>query len=260
MQKGGLNRTIIQEALGQPTIEETKDKIPEDPQEAQRIKTKTTKYVLIVGQLYRQDFSFPLLQRLGETKAERAIKEVYERACGSHIGGRALASKIAYRHQAPPKPLHSGVDILGYFPLAVGQVKFLLVIVDYFTKWIKVESVATILAERERGDFIGKKLCCFGILAIIVSDNGTQIVSRAVVQFCVEYGIKQSTPKATDRQKPPIGLFSKDCINSLKRRREDGYFGPITPHRTQLPKETAFHLTFGTDAMIPIEGKSGHHA
>ncbi|RDX82403.1 hypothetical protein CR513_36805, partial [Mucuna pruriens] len=36
-----------------------------------------------------------LIQYLGELEAERAIKEVHEGACGSHIGGRALASKIA---------------------------------------------------------------------------------------------------------------------------------------------------------------------
>jgi len=37
-----------------------------------------------------------------------------------------------------------GVDILGPFPLAKGQVKFLIVGIDYFTKWIEAELVATI--------------------------------------------------------------------------------------------------------------------
>ncbi|RDX83996.1 hypothetical protein CR513_35022, partial [Mucuna pruriens] len=36
------------------------------------------------------------------------------------------------------------MDILGPFPMAKGQVKFILVAVDYFTKWIKVEPLATI--------------------------------------------------------------------------------------------------------------------
>ncbi|RDX83290.1 hypothetical protein CR513_35802, partial [Mucuna pruriens] len=48
----------------------------------------------VLGQLYGYGFSFPMLRCLGETKAERAIKEVHEGACGSHIDGRALASKI----------------------------------------------------------------------------------------------------------------------------------------------------------------------
>jgi hypothetical protein len=41
-----------------------------------------------------------------------------------------------------------GVDILGPFPAAQHQVKFLLVAVDYFTKWIEAEPVATISAEK----------------------------------------------------------------------------------------------------------------
>jgi hypothetical protein len=41
-----------------------------------------------------------------------------------------------------------GVDILGPFPASQGQVKFLLVAVDYFTKWIEAEPVATISSEK----------------------------------------------------------------------------------------------------------------
>ncbi|RDX99370.1 hypothetical protein CR513_17593, partial [Mucuna pruriens] len=66
-----------------------------DPQEARRIKREVAKYVLITSQLYKQGFSFPLLRCLGEAEAERAIGEVHEGACGSCIGGRALASKTA---------------------------------------------------------------------------------------------------------------------------------------------------------------------
>ncbi|RDY13150.1 hypothetical protein CR513_01973, partial [Mucuna pruriens] len=48
-----------------------------------------------------------------------------------------------------PWPFHKwGVDILGPFPPAPGQVKYLIVAVDYFTKWIKAEPVVMILAER----------------------------------------------------------------------------------------------------------------
>ncbi|RDX88423.1 hypothetical protein CR513_29981, partial [Mucuna pruriens] len=47
------------------------------------------------------------------------------------------------QHVALPWPLSTwGMDILGPFPKAKGQVKFLLVSVDYFTKWIKAEPLA----------------------------------------------------------------------------------------------------------------------
>ncbi|RDX75915.1 hypothetical protein CR513_44151, partial [Mucuna pruriens] len=71
--KGELNRIVIQEALGRPTIEELailcnewqsswsdpiisylrKNSMPDDPKEARKIKRGAAKYVLIVGQLYK---------------------------------------------------------------------------------------------------------------------------------------------------------------------------------------------------------------
>ena len=37
-----------------------------------------------------------------------------------------------------------GLDIMGPFLMAVRQLKFLVVNIDYFTKWVEVEALATI--------------------------------------------------------------------------------------------------------------------
>ena len=50
-----------------------------------------------------------------------------------------------------------GMDILGPFPKATGQRKFLLVAVDYFTKWVEAEPVASI-TENEVRKFIWKNI------------------------------------------------------------------------------------------------------
>jgi len=52
-------------------------------------------------------------------------------------------------HLAPPTELTSlvspwpfawwGIDLLGPFPKAVGQLKYLVVVIDYSTKWIEAE-------------------------------------------------------------------------------------------------------------------------
>ena len=36
------------------------------------------------------------------------------------------------------------LDIMGPFPTAIRQLKFLVVGIDYFTKWAKAEALATI--------------------------------------------------------------------------------------------------------------------
>ncbi|RDX81508.1 hypothetical protein CR513_37809, partial [Mucuna pruriens] len=46
-----------------------------------------------------------------------------------------------------------GVDILGPFLLAMGQVKFFIVAFDYFTKWVEEEPVTTISVEQLVANF-----------------------------------------------------------------------------------------------------------
>ncbi|RDX60720.1 hypothetical protein CR513_61114, partial [Mucuna pruriens] len=74
-----------------------------------------------------------------ELEAKRALKEIHE--------GEPLERLHSITSSWPFYMW--GFDILGSFPLALGNVKFLMVAVDYFTKRIEVEPAATILAERE---------------------------------------------------------------------------------------------------------------
>ena len=37
---------------------------------------------------------------------------------------------------------HVGIDILGPYPLAIRHMKYLIVAIEYFTKWIEAEPVA----------------------------------------------------------------------------------------------------------------------
>ena len=41
-----------------------------------------------------------------------------------------------------------GIDIVDPLPLGKSQVKFLLVAIDYFTKWVEAEALATIAEAR----------------------------------------------------------------------------------------------------------------
>jgi len=61
-------------------------------------------------------------------------------------------------HKTPPKELSSmyspwsfhtwEIDILGPFPLVVQQMKYLVVVIEYFTKWIEAEPIAQITAHK----------------------------------------------------------------------------------------------------------------
>nr|KYP76999.1 Gypsy retrotransposon integrase-like protein 1 [Cajanus cajan] len=159
--------------------------LPADPTEAKRIRTQASRYVIIAGLLYRRDFSTPLLKCLAPTEAEYVIREVHEGICGTHSGARTTVAKIlragyywptmntdcdtfvkkcqpCQKHSnlihQPAEQLHCippawsfatwGADILGPFPTAKGQCKFLIVAVDLFTKWIEAKPLACISAHQ----------------------------------------------------------------------------------------------------------------
>ena len=44
-----------------------------------------------------------------------------------------------------------GLDIMGPFPTAVRQLKFLVVGIDYFTKWVEAETLATVTEKNVQG-------------------------------------------------------------------------------------------------------------
>ena len=53
------------------------------------------------------------------------------------------------------------------------QQKFLLVAVDYFTKWVETEPVANI-TEAQIESFVWKSIICrYGLPQVIITDNGT---------------------------------------------------------------------------------------
>ncbi|RDX67047.1 Retrovirus-related Pol polyprotein from transposon 17.6, partial [Mucuna pruriens] len=88
-----------------------------------------------------------------------------------------------------PEQLHSitspwpfykwGVDILGPFPPAPGQVKYLIVAVDYFTKRIEVEPVATISLKKIKRFYWRKIIYRFGLLAEIAK-TANKVILRGL--------------------------------------------------------------------------------
>jgi len=69
--------------------------------------------------------------------------------------------------------------------------KYLVVSIEYFIRWIEAEPVAQITSHKIQ-HFLWKNIVCrFGIPKRLVSDNGTQFASQQLGKLCMELGIKQ---------------------------------------------------------------------
>ena len=65
-----------------------------------------------------------------------------------------------------------GLDIVGPFPRATGNCKYLLVATDYFTKWVEAKPLANI-QDQDVKRFVWQNIVTrFGIPSTLILDNG----------------------------------------------------------------------------------------
>nr|KYP42511.1 Uncharacterized protein Mb2253c family [Cajanus cajan] len=72
----------------------TEGVVPTCPLAAKKLRTQAARYSVIGGEHFRRGFSSPLLKCLNNEEANYVLREVHEGICGSHSGGRTLATKV----------------------------------------------------------------------------------------------------------------------------------------------------------------------
>ena len=79
---------------------------------------------------------------------------------------------------------------MGPFLVAVRQLKFLIVRIDYFTKWVEAEALATITEKNVRSFIWRHIICRYGIPRVLVSDNRKQFDNDSFKDFYSQLEIK----------------------------------------------------------------------
>ena len=91
---------------------------------------------------------------------------------------------------APWSFVQWGLDIVGPFSIAIRQLKFLVVRINYFTKLVEAEPLATIMKKNVQR-FVWKRIIyCFRIPRVFVSDNKKQFDNDTFRNFYQQLGIK----------------------------------------------------------------------
>ena len=72
----------------------TTRKLPEGGKEAKVMKRMASFYTIVVGELYCQGYSQPLLKCINRRHAQAVIEEMHEDICGNHVGSRALMANM----------------------------------------------------------------------------------------------------------------------------------------------------------------------
>ena len=69
-------------------------RLPDDPKEAAKIRTRSARFTNHKGSLYKRGFFTSILKCIAGKNTEYVLREVHEGICENHIGARALAGKV----------------------------------------------------------------------------------------------------------------------------------------------------------------------
>ena len=166
------------------------------------------------------------------------MREVHEGICRNHLGSQSLVHKLiraGYYWPTMQKDTQANVracdkcqrfsniikqptkeltpmtvpwpfaqwrlDIMGPFPTAIRQLKFLVVDIDYLTKWVEVKALATITEKNVRSFIWRNIIYRYEIPRVLVSDNGKQFNNEPFKDFFLTIGDQESLLLT----RPPLG-------------------------------------------------------
>ncbi|GKA53332.1 reverse transcriptase domain-containing protein [Tanacetum coccineum] len=207
--------------MDDPIMEYLKDgTLPDDRKEASKLRIKAREYELLEGVLYRRSFLKPWLSM--------------------HVRPRSVVAKamrLGYYWPTMHRDARDMIHKSGPFPEGPGKVKFFIVAMDYFTKWIEPKAVATISGSQVKKSVWDNIVYRFGLSGEIVSDNVKHPQSNGLVE--------RENRSLGEGIKARLGEGNKNWIEELSH--------VLWAYRTMIKSshdDTPFSLTYGTEAVI----------
>ncbi|RVW98084.1 Pro-Pol polyprotein [Vitis vinifera] len=243
-----------------------------------------TRFVIYGEALYRRSPDGMLLLCLDRTSADRVMREVHAGVCGPHMGGHMLARKIMRTGyfwltmetdccqfvqrcpecqihgdliHVPPSELHAltspwpfsvwGIDIIGKIsPKSSSGHEFILVAINYFTKWVEAASYARLTSSGVASFIRSHIICRYGVPHELISDRGVHF--RAEVDTLVQrYSIRHHRSSAYRPQTNGAVEAANKNIKRILRRMVEA----------SRDWRHTYSLVYGMEAMLPVEIEMG---
>ena len=195
---------------------------------------------------------------------------------GDDIKAYIKSCDTCQRRQRPMKtePLHSlkvgqpfdrlGMDIVGPLPLTKNGNQYIVVATEYLTKWPEARALPDAKATSVVSFFYEDIICRHGCPRELLMDQGTHFVNALLDALCNRLGVKHRLSTAYHSQ--TNGLVERfnwmlcDMLAKYSSEYQQDWdvFLPsaLFAYRTiqqNMTRYEPFYLTYGRDAVIPIE-------
>nr|GEU40045.1 reverse transcriptase domain-containing protein [Tanacetum cinerariifolium] len=206
-------------------------------------------------------------------QANYVMRVIREGSCRMHASTWSVVAK-ALRIGNPlqkltpitsPWPFYKWrIDIAGHFLEGPGKVKFLIVAIDYFTKWIEAKPITTITGSQIKKFMQDNIVCRFGLLREIISDNGKQFQDNPFKDWREKLCIRQhfafikhpQTNGLVERANHSLGEGIKSRLDAKSNNWMEELPHVLWAHHTMIKSsngDTPFLSIYGTKAIILAE-------
>uniref|UniRef100_A0A2N9GB75 Uncharacterized protein n=1 Tax=Fagus sylvatica TaxID=28930 RepID=A0A2N9GB75_FAGSY len=235
-------------------------------------------------------------------EANRLIQEMHAGLMGAHANGPFLARKImragyywltmerdCIRHvqtchkcqmyqnskNAPPQYLHTmaspwpfsawGMDVIGAItPKASNGHEFILVAIDYFTKWVEACSFKNVTQVAVTRFVKNNIICRYGMPEMLITDNASNLNNRMMDQLCQQFKIQHhNSAPYRPKMNGAVEAANKNVKKILSKMTET-YKGLarapalclVCAYRTSVRTSvgaTPYSLVYGMEAVLPVE-------
>jgi hypothetical protein len=258
-------------------------------------------YLIISDTFYHRGIDTIFRGCLIHEEVENVLNDCHLGTCGGHLSGMATTQKIlrtgyfwpsifkdyieAVKKCPPcqvfnkkarthPTALHPiitigpfakwGIDFMQCKPTSSPRHGYIIVVVDYFTKWAK--AMPTFLNDGRTASLFlfNHIITCFGVPCAIVTDHGAHFKNQMMSELHVKLGFhhENSSPyyPQANEQVESINNVLKTMIQRMVGENKTSWnlqlFSALWAYRTSVKTSTRFtpfQLVYGIESILPIE-------
>ena len=251
--------------------------------------------------LYKRTYDATLLRCVDAEEANRLIQEMHAGLMGAHANGPFLARKImragyywlpmernCIRHvqtcqkcqmyqnckNAPPQYLHTmaspwpfsawGMDVIGAItPKASNGHEFILVAIDYFTKWVEACSFKNVTQVAVTRFVKNNIIYHYGMPEMLITNNASNLNNRMMDQLCQQFKIQHhNSAPYHPKMNGAVEAANKNVKKILSKMTEtykdwhEHFPYALCAYRTSVRTSvgaTPYSLVYGMELVLPIE-------